>query len=68
MMKVKGYVNVVVFEYPSKTRPIVVNVYWFSTKAKAQSSQRRAKRDTPRFEAGGGKVIANRVRPAYAEE
>ena len=58
------WVHVVVFEYPSPTRPVVVNVYGFHTKKEAETSQRRSKREEV---PGGLKVIANRVRPVLVD-
>jgi len=63
-----GWVQVLVFEYPSPKRPIVVNTYWFETKDDAERSKRRARKKQKEFEAAGGKVIAHRVRPAIVLE
>lgn len=63
------WVCVVVFKYPSKTNPVVVNVYGYPTKKEAVAHQYRAKK-TAR-EAGfydEDRVIAIRVRPIIDDE
>lgn len=56
---------VVVAEWPSRTRPIVVNVYGYPTKKEAESHQRKTKKAAKDFQ---GKVIAVRVRPIIDDE
>ena len=68
------WVNVIVYRYPSKTNPVIVNVYGFATKKEAQASQRAARRSFKELPVpqsmdlnGESRLIANRVRPVLVD-
>lgn len=67
MMQVKSYVVVVVYRYPSKTNPIIVNVYGHPTEAKARSQQLRIRREAKKERIDPERIIAVRVRPILEE-
>jgi hypothetical protein len=59
---------VVVYEYPSKTRPIIVNVYEYPERKDALTEQRRVKEEVKTAHNGQGRLIACRVRPIHRME
>lgn len=57
---------ITVYEAPTKTKPIIVNCYAYSTKAKAEARRRQVIRDQRQWPAPG-RIIALRVRPVLDE-